>query len=302
MPGPFPGMDPYLERRDLWPDVHQSLITYSRDALQPQIRPRYHARIGERLYVIPPHRSIYPDVTVTQHPLAEAPGEGRDMAVLTADAPVVIAVAPEEVREPFIEILDLTRGGRVVTVIETLSPANKNAWRRARSVSPQAGRDARQRHPSGGDRPVAPGTAHGGDSAALSDPLSTVALRHLHQPGGAPRAVRGVCAHDPAAPAADCHSAAPAGPGRRLRRAGGVGALLRARRLQRPDRLSSRSRRRAARRRGRLGGCTSAPAGASPVARDDSWSRTEQQETVRRRVPPSIFTVPRATRSKWRCR
>jgi multiple sugar transport system ATP-binding protein len=29
MPGPFPGMDPYLERRDLWPDVHQRLITYS---------------------------------------------------------------------------------------------------------------------------------------------------------------------------------------------------------------------------------------------------------------------------------
>jgi len=125
MPGPFPGMDPYLERRDLWPDVHQSLITYSRDALQPQIRPRYHARIGERLYVIPPHRSIYPDVTVTRRPLAEAPGEGRDAAALTADAPVVIAVAPEEVREPFIEILDLTRGGRVVTVIEVLSPANK---------------------------------------------------------------------------------------------------------------------------------------------------------------------------------
>ena len=58
MPGPFPGLDPYLERRDLWPDVHQSLITYSRDALQPQIRPRYHARIGERLYVIPPHYLI----------------------------------------------------------------------------------------------------------------------------------------------------------------------------------------------------------------------------------------------------
>lgn len=54
MPGPFPGMDPYLERPDLWPDVHQSLITYIRDALQPQLRPRYHARIGERLYVIPP--------------------------------------------------------------------------------------------------------------------------------------------------------------------------------------------------------------------------------------------------------
>ncbi|WP_448541793.1 DUF4058 family protein [Roseiflexus sp.] len=38
MPGPLPGMDPCLERRDLWPDVHQRLITYSADALQPQPR------------------------------------------------------------------------------------------------------------------------------------------------------------------------------------------------------------------------------------------------------------------------
>jgi hypothetical protein len=124
MPGPFPGMDPYLERRDLWPDVHQRLITYSADTLQPQIRPRYHARIGERLYVIPPHRSIYPDVTVTQRQPATT-AEGRGVAALMADAPMVIAVAPEEVREPFIEILDLAHGGRVVTVIEVLSPANK---------------------------------------------------------------------------------------------------------------------------------------------------------------------------------
>ena len=117
-------MDPYLERRDLWPDVHQRLITYSADTLQPQIRPRYHARIGERLYVIPPHRSIYPDVTVTQRQPATT-AEGRGVAALMADAPMVIAVAPEEVREPFIEILDLAHGGRVVTVIEVLSPANK---------------------------------------------------------------------------------------------------------------------------------------------------------------------------------
>jgi hypothetical protein len=27
MPGPFPGMDPYLEDPVYWPDIHQSLIT-----------------------------------------------------------------------------------------------------------------------------------------------------------------------------------------------------------------------------------------------------------------------------------
>ncbi len=49
MPSPFPGMDPYLEERSLWPDMHSSLISYIREALQPQLRPKYIARIGERV-------------------------------------------------------------------------------------------------------------------------------------------------------------------------------------------------------------------------------------------------------------
>lgn len=125
MPSPFPGMDPYLENRAVWPDFHQSLITYSRDALQPLLRPRYHARIGERLYVIPPHRAIYPDVAVTQRRPVPEPATSASAAALTPDTPLVVSVPPEEVREPFIEILDLAQGRRVVTIIEVLSPANK---------------------------------------------------------------------------------------------------------------------------------------------------------------------------------
>ena len=125
MPSPFPGMDPYLENRAIWPDLHQRLITYSADALQPLLRPRYHARIGERLYVIPPYRAIYPDVTVVQRRPVPEPAPAAGTAVLTPDAPLVVTVPPEEIREPFVEILDLAGGGRVVTVIEVLSPANK---------------------------------------------------------------------------------------------------------------------------------------------------------------------------------
>lgn len=44
-------MDPYLETSPFWSDVHQSLITYLRDALQPAIMPRYNARIDERIYL-----------------------------------------------------------------------------------------------------------------------------------------------------------------------------------------------------------------------------------------------------------
>ncbi|NOX61573.1 MAG: DUF4058 family protein [Chloroflexi bacterium] len=125
MPSPFPGMDPYLESRAIWPDLHQSLITYSRDALQPRIRPRYHARIGERIYVIPSHRIIYPDISITWRRPEPAPALAGGVAVLAPDEPTIISVPPQEVRETFVEILDLTQGGRLVTVIEVLSPANK---------------------------------------------------------------------------------------------------------------------------------------------------------------------------------
>ncbi len=125
MSSPFPGMDPYLESRTIWPDLHQRLITYSADVLQPSIRPRYHAHIGERVYVIHPPRVIYPDVALTQQPAARVPAAPPGVAMMEPDRPVVISLPPEEVREVFIEILDLTQGGRVVTVIEVLSPANK---------------------------------------------------------------------------------------------------------------------------------------------------------------------------------
>ena len=125
MSSPFPGMDPYLESQTIWPDLHQRLITYSADVLQPAIRPRYHAQIGQRVYVTSPPRGIYPDVALTERPRVRMPAGPPVMAMMEPDVPVVISLPPEEVREVYIEILDLTRGGRVVTVIEFLSPANK---------------------------------------------------------------------------------------------------------------------------------------------------------------------------------
>ena len=51
MPNPFPGMNPYLESLTFWRGVHASLIVYAREALQPQIRPRYRVDIEERVYI-----------------------------------------------------------------------------------------------------------------------------------------------------------------------------------------------------------------------------------------------------------
>ena len=64
---PFPGMDPWLEHSDLWPDVHNSLITAIRDALAPRIKPRYVARVELRTTVLSSldvDRMYRPDVAI----------------------------------------------------------------------------------------------------------------------------------------------------------------------------------------------------------------------------------------------
>lgn len=46
----FPGMDPYLERPQLWTGVHSRLIVYLADQLEPLLRPRYVSAVEERVY------------------------------------------------------------------------------------------------------------------------------------------------------------------------------------------------------------------------------------------------------------
>ena len=133
MPSPFPGMDPYLESPAIWPEVHQSLTTYIRDALQPFMRPNYRARINERVILLGEHKvwSMYPDVSVSlSADLApsridedEAIVASPTMETVKPDKPVVV-IEPTKIVEPFLEIR-LARGGALVTVIEILSPVNK---------------------------------------------------------------------------------------------------------------------------------------------------------------------------------
>ena len=122
MPSPFPGMDPYLEKPALWPDIHQRLIAYISESLQPQIRPKYIARIGERIQLAEAPQSYVPDVLLIQ-PIREAPTLTYT-ASTAADEPQKVAYLDEERHVPFIEII-YRESGEVVTLIEVLSPANK---------------------------------------------------------------------------------------------------------------------------------------------------------------------------------
>ena len=133
---PFPGMDPWLERR--WGDVHQRLVTYSCDQLQSRLPPNLRALMQERIVVeaLPPApRSFYPDVRVVEErtrresgggvAVIEAPAEAPPAAAATAAEPILVRYLYQPPVEGFIEIVDATTGDRVVTVIEFLSPWNK---------------------------------------------------------------------------------------------------------------------------------------------------------------------------------
>ncbi len=87
MPSPFPGMDPYLESPEIFPDFHGGFITYLREALQAILPVRYFAALGRRQWT---------------------------------------EFAYDEFREPFVEIYTRGEDGkRLVASIEILSLANK---------------------------------------------------------------------------------------------------------------------------------------------------------------------------------
>jgi len=137
MPSPFPGMDPYLEGPSSFPDLHDSLIAYLREALNAQLPQPYYAGINSRVWLERGHRSIGPDVDVT-YPRTSAtlPDPGTSalaVAEITETEPVVVHVPAEEARESFLEVYTTDDGERLVT-IEVLSPGNKSRGTQARKL------------------------------------------------------------------------------------------------------------------------------------------------------------------------
>src|SRR3954447_6012276 len=130
MPSPFPGMDPFLEDPAIFPDLHDSLITYLRESLNAQLPAPYYAGIASRVWVEASERRIEPDVNVVR-PERAVLGGGADVGggVAVAEAvqtePVVVHVPREEIHETFLEIYAQPGGERLVTTIEVLSLANK---------------------------------------------------------------------------------------------------------------------------------------------------------------------------------
>lgn len=131
MPSPFPGMDPYLENPDLWPDVHHGLISACQELLNRAIRPNYVARVELRVYVTSeddPARHVVPDARIEttrrRHRKPARPHANGVSALAIAEPLVVPLVVDEEIEEPRLEIKHV-KTGTLVTVIEVMSPTNK---------------------------------------------------------------------------------------------------------------------------------------------------------------------------------
>lgn len=151
MPVLFPGMNPYLEHPDLWPDVHQRFIKALADLLETQMPNHYDVVIRKRIYRVSGEDSLvvgHPENLTVRH-IAPAKREVRQAVTrqatqnghsqnvkvnavslacrATQPIPVYVPV-PQDVRENYIEIIE-PEAGEVVTVIEVLTPKKKRAGR-----------------------------------------------------------------------------------------------------------------------------------------------------------------------------
>ncbi|MGB3693621.1 MAG: DUF4058 family protein [Spirulinaceae cyanobacterium] len=133
MASPFPGMDPYLEHPNFWPEVHSRLIVAIADALVPQVRPKYKVAIEKRIYQITSNNDDnsllvgIPDAAVT-HQSNLSKINDSDVAVTSVKTKPVKVFVPmlEEIKQAYLEVKDLATG-KVITAIEVLSPVNKRS-------------------------------------------------------------------------------------------------------------------------------------------------------------------------------
>jgi len=130
MLSPFPGMNPYLENPELWPEVQSWLVIAIADAIAPQLRPKYRVAVEKRVYQMIDENSILvgiPDVVVGRS-LTKTEKQPSNIALAASPTKPITVNVPilEEVREGYLEVREVGTG-EVVTAIEVLSPKNKRS-------------------------------------------------------------------------------------------------------------------------------------------------------------------------------
>jgi len=132
MPSPFPGMDPWLESPNIFPDVHDSLIFLLREAINFALPKPYFTRIANRVYFESNTDFCEPDIN-----LFGRPRNGPPATVLEKPSgvrPVVVHAPAIEVTEQFLEIHSVPGDEHLVTTIEILSRENKRRAAKGRKL------------------------------------------------------------------------------------------------------------------------------------------------------------------------
>ncbi|MFN9394285.1 MAG: DUF4058 family protein [Pseudanabaena sp.] len=130
MPSPFPGMNPYLENPELWSAVHSRLIVAIADALADTLSQEYRIEIEKRTYWSDEAGDDLligiPDVALLSRVDRNSEtNQANAVAEKTAMQPTrILLPIPEEINERYLEIREV-KTGKVITVIEILSPKNK---------------------------------------------------------------------------------------------------------------------------------------------------------------------------------
>ena len=133
MPSPFPGMDPYLEAPAFWSGFHARYVVALSAALTHVLPRGYYADVEQHVWLQGADPDEREPFAVPDNYVADRNGtdhaNGGGVATLTATAVNTEVTLPKPARRKgskFVEIVDQP-GNRVVTVIEILSPSNKDA-------------------------------------------------------------------------------------------------------------------------------------------------------------------------------
>jgi Protein of unknown function (DUF4058) len=120
-------MNPYLESPSGWAGVHHWLITELARALGLLLPANYYVAVEERVYDISDAESTLigiPDNAVAKRNVAPPPGSFQGPIATLSQPTTVILPSPISINEGYLEV---RKAGthQVITVIEILSPTNK---------------------------------------------------------------------------------------------------------------------------------------------------------------------------------
>lgn len=121
----LPGMNPYLEDPAIWPDYHTTFLLHLRAEINRQLPARYVARLERYVWIHEPKEN---ELNVLGEPYVFVSDEGGSAAaaVITITAPAVGKMPSVRKKgHRYLRIVD-AQGKHVITVIEVLSPSNKN--------------------------------------------------------------------------------------------------------------------------------------------------------------------------------